>query len=410
MPEPRSPVMIMVEATWEDEDGTLQTARACMENRSLSGSCIRIKEPIGVGSKLKIQWRWEEFSGVTKYCRNEGKDYLIGIQKDTTTSAIPVGSVASRPPLQESVTTSAPRVAAPKIQNSPVTDSVATMPPLRDSRKRDANETFRIPQKQLTQEFEALRRKELQAIHSPKTKASSKERKPMARKWLGLGNWEDKQEEASTNSNANTGNMEAGKPAPAVAPLREKFASKDAEEDAPSLRDELMALEDIYSTAGIVTPRKGYNITKVVDMLHSEHMRGLSKEMKRNSVLMALDAAGVSTDAVLEDAKARLQAIDSYETEQRKQFEAEWARRAEENVQIQSELESIKARYMNRLRRNQDGVAREKATFGSWLTVKQQEAQNMMEAVELCLKPAAPEPPATSLPVGSVSDAITKPV
>jgi hypothetical protein len=32
MPEPRSPVMILVEATWEDQSGTLQTARACMVN------------------------------------------------------------------------------------------------------------------------------------------------------------------------------------------------------------------------------------------------------------------------------------------------------------------------------------------------------------------------------------------
>jgi hypothetical protein len=114
--------------------------------------------------------------------------------------------------------------------------------------------------------------------------------------------------------------------------------------------------------------------------------------------------------AVLDDAKARMEAIDSYETAQRKLFEAEWARRAEENVQIQSELESLKARYMDRLKRNQDGVAREKATFGSWLTAKQQESQNILEAVELCLKPAVPEPASTPLPAVMAADAVNKPV
>jgi hypothetical protein len=89
-------------------------------------------------------------------------------------------------------------------------------------------------------------------------------------------------------------------------------------------------------------------------------MRGLSKVMKRAFVLMALDAAGISTDAVLEDAKRRMEAIDSYEAAQRKLFEAEWARRAEENVQIQSELESLKARYMDRLKCNQDAITRDK--------------------------------------------------
>jgi hypothetical protein len=254
------------------------------------------------------------------------------------------------------------------------------------------------------------RRKEIQAIPVAKVQETGKERKPMGRKWMGLGNWGDKQEEAAGTSNANSDRVESGKTAPASAPSRERHTVRDPREDAQDVRNELMGLEDVYTTAGIVTPRKGYNITKVVEMLHSEHMRGLSKEMKRNSVLMALDAAGVSTDAVMEDAKARLQAIDSYEAQQRKQFEAEWERRAEENVQIQAELESIKARFMDRLKRNQDGVAREKSTFGSWLTIKQREAQNMMEAVDLCLKPAAAEPPPAAVPVGTVSDALNKPV
>jgi hypothetical protein len=39
---------------------------------------------------------------------------------------------------------------------------------------------------------------------------------------------------------------------------------------------------------------------------------------------------------------------------------------------------------MERVRRNPDGVAREKATFGNRLTMKQQEAQSTTEAVALC--------------------------
>lgn len=62
------------------------------------------------------------------------------------------------------------------------------------------------------------------------------------------------------------------------------------------------------------------------------------------------------------------------------------ARKVEENLQIQAELEAVKARYMERVRRNPDGVAREKATFGNRLTMKQQEAQSTTEAVGLCVK------------------------
>ncbi len=82
LPEPRMAVMILVEASWEDQSGILQTAPARMENRSNTGACIRLKTRIEVGSQLKVQWRWEQFSGVAKYCHSSGEDFLVGIQKD----------------------------------------------------------------------------------------------------------------------------------------------------------------------------------------------------------------------------------------------------------------------------------------------------------------------------------------
>ena len=54
-----------------------------------------------------------------------------------------------------------------------------------------------------------------------------------------------------------------------------------------------------------------------------------------------------------------------------KLFEAQWARKAEENLQIQAELETVKARYIERVRRALAGVTREKATFGNWPPMKQ---------------------------------------
>jgi hypothetical protein len=82
----------------------------------------------------------------------------------------------------------------------------------------------------------------------------------------------------------------------------------------------------------------------------------------------------VSLDEVVRDAKARQQAIGTYQGEQRKLFEARWARKAEENFQIQAEVETVKARYVECVRRNLDGVAREQATFGNWPTKKQVQA------------------------------------
>jgi hypothetical protein len=158
-------------------------------------------------------------------------------------------------------------------------------------------------------------------------------------------------------------------------------------------------------------PRKGYSIQKVVEMLNSEHIRSLSKEMKRAAVLMALDAAGIPLDQVQQDAKVRQAALDAFEAGQKKQVEVEWARKAEEIVQIQAELESIKAHYMARVSRNLEGVAREKVAFSSWQTMKQQEIQSMSEAAELCLKaPAAAPPSAAHTEISLAAAASTRPV
>jgi hypothetical protein len=182
-------------------------------------------------------------------------------------------------------------------------------------------------------------------------------------------------------------------------------------ESASGFQSELLPMEDIYRAAGITSPRRGYSIGKVVEMLRSEHLRGASRELRRAAVLMALDAAGVTADEVLQDAKVRQEAIDAYATEQRKHAEMHWARKAEENIQIQAELELVKAHYGERIRRNLDGVAREKATFGSWLKAKEQETQGMTEAVEQVLKAPGPsEAAGDPLLSVTVSSATGKPV
>lgn len=183
-----------------------------------------------------------------------------------------------------------------------------------------------------------------------------------------------------------------------------------APESVAIFQVELLPIEDIYRAAGIANPRKGYSIQKVVEMLHSEHIRGFSKQMKRAAVLMALDAAGIPVDAILQDAKARQDALKSYEGEQKKQVKAELARKTEENIQIQAELERVKEHYMSRISRNLDAVAREKTKFSNWLTTKETESQGMSEAVEICLKPAPPEPVSVPAAIGSLVEAGAKPV
>ena len=413
-PEPRIPVMIVVEATWEDQSGTSQTARARMENRSVSGACIRLRSQIKVGTKLKLQWRWDKFTGIARYCRSEGRDFLVGLQrateqKELVPKTVPIAPTSTAP--REEVKVNEVPLAKLKLEAVPIlpiASSSAAIPPRRIGNETEIREILRTSQ---LQEIKVLPSIQTQEKQSPKEKEASKERKRMPRKWFEMGHKDENQDSFHGNADGNgTAKSETVARVPVATPRVEQVAAKPVEESAANSQIELLAMEDIYRAAGIMNPRKGYSINKVIEMLHSEHIRGASKDIKRASVLMALDAAGISVDEVLQDAKVRQEAIDAYEAQQRKQFEALLAQKAEENVQIQAELERVKARYGERLRRNLDGIAREKATFGNWLTLKQQESQNMTEAAELCLKPQVPETASNSLPEVSLLNASTKPV
>lgn len=463
-PEPRTAVMILVEASWLDNSGTLRSVQARMENRSAHGACIRIKARVGVGARLYIRSHREQFSGIAKYCRVDGKEFLVGIQKDAVDFPIPKGPMPKMPmPAKEfNRQTDVQRERQRDRQTTRETDAPAGRPEeagIKASatyRNKSApgrgNVPNRVSASRVVREFSArieepiaarLMEHEARRAESPpgetpplaavanvavaaanagqqgsagnsfEKKARKKKRGIMKLKWFA-GDEEEMLRANGSNSAPNEAAQKAAEAAsrserPAARPAA--IPSGPAAESASGFDTELLPMEDIYRAAGITSPRRGYSIGKVVEMLRSEHLRGASRELRRAAVLMALDAAGVTVDEVLQDAKVRQEAIDAYATEQRKHAEAQWARKAEENIQIQAELELVKAHYGERIRRNLDGVTREKATFGSWLKAKEQETQGMAEAVEQVLKAPAPsEPPGDPLLSVTVSSATGKPV
>lgn len=155
---------------------------------------------------------------------------------------------------------------------------------------------------------------------------------------------------------------------------------------------DLLSYEDIYHAAGIMSPRSGYGIHKVVEMLNSGRIRDLAKEAKRASVLMALDAAGTSVDQLMQDATRRQQALNAYEAGQRKQLEEFEAMKSRENAQIEAEMDRIRAHYAERIQHNHDEVVKEKEDLRNWQSAMQHEMQRIAEVIELCGKQPAPVP------------------
>lgn len=149
------------------------------------------------------------------------------------------------------------------------------------------------------------------------------------------------------------------------------------------------SFEHVYQTAAIKPPRLAYGILKVADMLASQHLAGMSNEVKRNSILMALEAAGAEVDYLLEDAVFRQRALHEHEEALLKNLKEYEAAKAAEIARIQAELDRLTAQCMAKIQANLDEVAREQDALRGWQKRKQQEAQRITEAVKFCVPPGA---------------------
>jgi hypothetical protein len=139
--------------------------------------------------------------------------------------------------------------------------------------------------------------------------------------------------------------------------------------------------EEIYRAAEIPTPAHGYTIMKIAEMLRSERIRALPAEVKRNSILLALDAAGVKIEEVIEDAVRRDRALDGFERVQQRALDDLEARKNKENKDIQTELDRLIEEHNARIQANRDELAREKERFYGWRLQKQEEEQKIADSV-----------------------------
>ena len=383
--EPRTVLWAVAEIWCDDPAGQPLRVPATLEDTSPSGACIRLKTPITVGSRITVKWHREQFSAVTKNCRTDGSEYLLGVRRE------PARTLAGSTPQFNAQEKPAPKVEQDK---SPI----VSLPEPQTVKSADV-----APEPTAKKHAFAIRPSELGYVapiprvpSQPKGSSPPQERKGMLPKRFFPKFWQREQE---------------GTDAPDRSTHTEAPVNKSQSHPADSLTgspSNLLSYDDIYHAAGILNPRSGYGVHKVVDMLNSDRIRELSKEIKRASVLMALDAAGTSPDDLLRDATQRQQALDSYEAGQQKQLEEFEARKVQENAKIQAELDRVTAHYAERIKQNQDQVVREKEALRAWQMAKQYESQRISEVIELCAKqPAAvanPQPPA-----GGASTSLIKP-
>lgn len=139
--------------------------------------------------------------------------------------------------------------------------------------------------------------------------------------------------------------------------------------------------DDIYAAARIATPPHGYTILKVAEMLESEHIRELPADVRRKSVLVALDAAGVSLKEIVEDAVQRDRALDTYERVLEQNLEGLRQTAAEENTRLEAEVEQRLRELRAAIDQNDQAVARAREQLAVWRAGKRAEEARIADAV-----------------------------
>jgi hypothetical protein len=153
-------------------------------------------------------------------------------------------------------------------------------------------------------------------------------------------------------------------------------------------------IADVYEAARIPVPAHGYTVLKIADMLQSEHLQALPADVKRKSILVALDAAGVPVDDIVRDAVARDRALDTYERVLAENLEKVRAAKAAENQRLEEEIAQRVAELRGRIDENNREVGREQDELQAWRVRKQREETTIAEAVS----PFVSENPITTAP------------
>jgi hypothetical protein len=171
----------------------------------------------------------------------------------------------------------------------------------------------------------------------------------------------------------------------------------------PASMSHASSFEEIYAAAEIQP--SPYNIMKVAEMLQSPHLKDLPTEVRRSSVLVALDAAGVKLQSVIEDAVRRDRALDTFESVQLKSVAELDAAKTKENQQIQAEMEKLVADHQARIQANRETVAKARERFEAWQKKKQEEEQRISDAVA----PFVTENPVTTSKTPAPARAVAPP-
>jgi hypothetical protein len=149
----------------------------------------------------------------------------------------------------------------------------------------------------------------------------------------------------------------------------------------------LSTFEEIYHKSAFkaAPSTAAWDIMKVAEVINSEHLHGLSQAGKHSALMMALEAAGVAVEDMLQDAVQRQRVLNEYEDSQRRRLEEFEKTKLRDNDRLSEEMEGICAKYRMRIASGVQEIERERATFREWQERKEREQRRISEGASACV-------------------------
>ncbi len=180
---------------------------------------------------------------------------------------------------------------------------------------------------------------------------------------------------------ASNGEVQTGLSTPTIIDTPRTEAAPKADHAKLAAFDEIYNQSNFKSTVGATE----YNILKVAEMATSDQLHGLSVTAKHSALMMALEAAGVAVEDILQDAMQRQRTLEAYEEAQQRRLQEFENSKLKENERLTLEMESICTGYRTRIANAVEEIERERTVFREWQERKVREQRRIAEAASLCV-------------------------
>jgi hypothetical protein len=159
------------------------------------------------------------------------------------------------------------------------------------------------------------------------------------------------------------------------------------ERNGSPVNTKLSTFEDIYDKSPFrpSTSTAAWDILKVADMINSEHLHGLSPVGKHSALMMALEAAGIAVEDMLQDAVQRQRVLNEYEEVQRGRLEEFEKTKLQENARLTEELDAVTSQYRVKIASVVQEIESERTLFREWQERKEKEQRRISEAASACV-------------------------